>query len=93
MTTQILGYMADPTEEERIKRKREEQTKKAIYFARQRLCGIIAIMVGIIAPIISTEGIAASMLLIPYGTIMVLNNNKMITEEDINEEEYHKSTV
>ena len=93
MTTQILGYMADPTEEERIKRKREEQTKKAIYFAHQRLCGIIAIMVGIIAPIISTEGIAASMLLIPYGIIMVLNNNKMITEEDINEEEYHKSTV
>ena len=93
MTTEILGYMADPTEEERIKRKREEQTKKAIYFAHQRLCGIIAIMVGIIAPIISTEGIAASMLLIPYGIIMVLNNNKMITEEDINEEEYHKSTV
>ena len=50
-------------------------------------------MVGIIAPIISTEGIAASMLLIPYGIIMVLNNNKMITEEDINEEEYHKSAV
>lgn len=84
MTTEILGYMADPTEEERIKRKREEQTKKAIYFARQRLCGIIAIMVGIIAPIISTEGIAASMLLIPYGAIMVVNKEKMITEEEEN---------
>lgn len=84
MTTEILGYMADPTEEERIKRKREEQTKKTIYFAHQRLCGVIAIMVGIIAPIISTEGIAASMLLIPYGAIMVVNKEKMITEEEEN---------
>ena len=84
MVTEIIGYMADPMAEERIKRKKEEQTKKAIYFARQRLCGIIAIMVGIIAPIISTEGIAASMLLIPYGAIMVVSKEKMITEEEEN---------
>ena len=93
MTTEILGYMADPTEDERIKRKKEEQTKKAIYFARQRLCGIIAIMVGIIAPIISTEGIAASIFLIPFGGIMVLSNKEMMTEEEEIHEEYHKSTV
>ena len=54
---------------------------------------MIALIVGIIAPAITHEGIVASFLLIPYGIIMVLNNNKMITEEDINEEEYHKSTV
>lgn len=93
MTTEILGYMADPEEAVRIERERVERVKKELYFTRQRAIGLIALIVGIIAPIISTEGIAASMLLIPYGIIMVLNNNKMITEEDINEEEYHKSTV
>ena len=93
MTTEILGYMADPTEEARLEKERAEYMKKVSYFTRQRTLGIIALITGIIAPIISAEGIAASMLLIPYGIIMVLNNNKMITEEDINEEEYHKSTV
>lgn len=90
MVTEIIGYMADPMEEERIKRKREEQIKRAMYFTRQRLCGIIAIIVGIIAPVISTEGIIASMLLIPYGALMVLNNNKMITEDEESNGQIHK---
>ena len=82
MTTEILGYMADPTEEARAEHQRIKRVKKELYFTRQRTIGLIALIVGIIAPVISTEGIIASMLLIPYGALMVLNNNKMITEEE-----------
>lgn len=93
MVTEIIGYMADPEEAARTEKERVERVKKELYFTRQRTIGLIALVVGIIAPAITHEGIVASFLLIPYGIIMVLNNNKMITEEDINEEEYHKSTV
>ena len=93
MTTEIIGYMADPMAEEKAEKKRVERVKKELYFTRQRTIGLIALIVGIIAPVLTPDGITASFLLIPYGIIMVLNNNKMITEEDINEEEYHKSTV
>ena len=94
MTTEILGYMADPEEEARAEKKRAEYMKKVSYFTRQRTLGIIALITGIIAAFISTEGIVASIFLIPFGGIMVLSNKEMMTEEeDINEEEYHKSTV
>lgn len=93
MTTEILGYIADPEEAARVEHQRIKRVKKELYFTRQRIIGMIALIVGIIAPAITHEGIVASFLLIPYGIIMVLNNNKMITEEDINEEEYHKRTV
>ena len=82
MVTEIIGYMADPMAEEKAEKERVERVKKELYFTRQRTIGLIALIVGIIAPVISTEGIIASMLLIPYGALMVLNNNKMITEEE-----------
>lgn len=84
MVTEIIGYMADPEEAARTERERVERVKKELYFTRQRAIGLIALIVGIIAPVISTEGIIASMLLIPYGALMVLNNNKMITEDEEN---------
>ena len=90
MTTEILGYMADPEEEARVEYQRIKRVKKELYFTRQRIIGMIALIVGIIAPVISTEGIIASMLLIPYGALMVLNNNKMITEEEESNEQIHK---
>ena len=90
MTTEIIGYMADPMAEEKAEKKRVERVKKELYFTRQRTIGLIALIVGIIAPVISTEGIIASILLIPYGTLMVLNNNKMITEEEGSNGQIHK---
>lgn len=90
MTTEILGYMADPEEATRTEQERAERVKKELYFTRQRAIGLIALIVGIIAPVISTEGIIASMLLIPYGALMVLNNNKMITEEEESNGQIHK---
>ena len=92
MTTEILGYMADPEEAVRAEKERAECMKKSMYFIRQRTIGMIALIVGIIAAFISTEGIIASMLLIPYGVIMTLSNNKMITEEHTYEE-HHKNTI
>ena len=90
MVTEIIGYMADPEEAARTERERVERVKKELYFTRQRTIGLIALIVGIIAPVISTEGIIASMLLIPYGALMVLNNNKMITEEEESNGQIHK---
>lgn len=81
MTTEILGYMADPMAEEKAKQEHMKHMQKTMYFIRQKSMGIIAIIVGIIAIIISTEGIAASMLLIPYGIAMTVSKDKMITEE------------
>ena len=93
MTTEILGYMADPTEEARAEKERAEYMKKVSYFTRQRALGIIALITGIIAAFISTEGIVASIFLSPLGGIMVLSNKEMMTEEEEIDEEYHKSTV
>ena len=93
MTTEILGYMADPTEEARAEKERAEYMKKVPYFTRQRALDIIALITGIIAAFISTEGIVASIFLIPFGGIMVLSNKEMMTEEEEIHEEYHKRTV
>lgn len=90
MVTEIIGYMADPEEAARTEREQVERVKKELYFTRQRTIGLIALIVGIIAPVISTEGIIASMLLIPYGALMVLNNNKMITEVEESNGQIHK---
>ena len=93
MTIEILGYMADPEEAARTEKERVEYMKKVSYFTRQRALGIIALITGIIAAFISTEGIVASIFLIPFGGIMVLSNKEMMTEEEEIHEEYHKRTV
>ena len=93
MTTEILGYMADPEEAARTEKERVEYMKKVSYFTRQRALGIIALITGIIAAFISTEGIVASIFLLPFGGIMVLSNKEMMTEEEEIHEEYHKRTV
>ena len=93
MTTEILGYMADPEEAARVEKERAEYIKKVSYFTRQRTLGMIALITGIIAAFISTEGIVASIFLIPFGGIMVLSNKEMMTEEEEIHEEYHKRTV
>ena len=90
MVTEIIGYMADPEEAARTERERVERVKKELYFTRQRIIGMIALIVGIIAPVISTEGIIASMLLIPYGAIMTLSKSEMITEEEESNGQIHK---
>lgn len=90
MVTEIIGYMADPEEAARTERERVERVKKELYFTRQRTIGLIALIVGIIAPVISTEGIIASMLLIPYGVIMILSKSEMITEEEESNGQIHK---
>ena len=95
MTTQILGYIADPNAEEKERQERIKRMEKAMYFIKQRIMGIIAIIVGIVALFATSEGVIASVLLIPYGIAMIVSKEKMITEteKDINEEEHHKSTV
>lgn len=95
MTTQILGYIADPKAEEKERQERIKRMEKAMYFIKQRIMGIIAIIVGIVALFATSEGVIASALLIPYGIAMIVSKEKMITEteKDLNEEEHHKSTV
>lgn len=78
MTTQILGYIANP--EEMGKQNRIKRMEKAVYFLRQRILGIIALLVGIVALFITSEGIIASILLVPSGITLLISKEQMITD-------------
>ena len=82
MTTQIIGYMSDPTSEAMTEEKQRKKMKRTLYFLRQKVVGAAAILTGIIACSVSHEGIVAAMLIIPYGMAMMLGKTKMMTEEE-----------
>lgn len=79
MTTQLLGFMADPTQ--KTENSESERTKREsyIYFIKQKLIGLIAVVIGILALKID-EGITASIFLIPYGFAAMISKSRMITE-------------
>lgn len=80
MTTQIIGFMADPTAESRAEQRRRERKEKAVYFLRQRVLGMLMLIIGIAAPCISMEGITASLFCIPYGLAMLISKERMMTD-------------
>ena len=78
MTTQILGYLADPTETTKttVKRDRVDNT----YYIRQKLLGFAMLILGIVAPIMSAEGVTASLFCIPFGLALIATRGRMMTE-------------
>lgn len=78
MTTQLLGYLADPTTTVRAKTERPDRTDT--YFIRQKLMGLAMLITGIVAPIVSTEGVTASIFCIPFGLALIATKSRMMTE-------------
>lgn len=78
MTTQLLGYLADPTETTKttVKRDRVDNT----YYIRQKLLGFAMLILGIVAPIMSAEGVTASLFCIPFGLALIATRGRMMTE-------------
>ena len=79
MTTQLLGYLADPTQQTRTETKRPDRTD-TYYFVRQKLLGLAMLITGIVAPIVSTEGVTASIFCIPFGLALIATKGRMMTE-------------
>lgn len=79
MRVQLLGYMADPTQQTRTETERPGRTD-TYYFVRQKLMGLAMLITGIVAPIISTEGVTASLFCIPFGLALIATRGRMMTE-------------
>ena len=78
MRVQLLGYLADPTTTARTETERPDRTDT--YFIRQKLMGFAMLITGIVAPIVSTEGVAASIFCIPFGLVLTATKGRMMTE-------------
>lgn len=79
MTTQLLGYLADPTQQTRTETERPGRTD-TYYFVRQKLMGLAMLTTGIVAPIVSSEGVTASLFCIPFGLALIVAKGRMMTE-------------
>lgn len=79
MTTQLLGYLADPTTTARTETARPGRTD-GMYYIRQKLLGFAMLVTGIVAPIVSTEGVTASLFCIPFGLALIATKDRMMTE-------------
>ena len=82
MKVELIGYLADPYEEARRKHERKIRKENFKYFLKQKLIGLLMVTIGIVAVIITAEGITATMFLVPFGLAMVFNSEKMITESE-----------
>lgn len=78
MRVQLLGYLADPTTTVRTEIKRPERTDT--YFIRQKLMGFAMLITGIVAPIVASEGVTASLFCIPFGLALIATKGRMMTE-------------
>ena len=78
MTTQLLGYLADPTETTKTTAKRDRVDNT--YYIRQKLLGFAMLILGIVAPIMSAEGVTASLFCIPFGLALIATRGRMMTE-------------
>lgn len=79
MRVQLLGYLADPATTVRTEIKRPDRTD-TYYFIRQKLMGFAMLITGIVAPIVSTEGVTASLFCIPFGLALIATKGRMMTE-------------
>lgn len=87
MKVELIGFLADPCEEVRKRKRHERKIQKFKYFIRQKLTGVCMVCVGLAAMKATSEGITATMLLVPFGVAMIFSSEKMLTEDDI-----HKNT-
>lgn len=82
MKVELIGFLADPCEEARKTHERKIQREKFKYFLRQKLTGVCMVCVGLAAMKATSEGITATMLLVPFGLAMVFSSEKMLTEDN-----------
>ena len=49
-----------------------------IYYLKQKLCGLIFVIIGCITPIICDEDATVSLLIIPLGLYLIFTKNKIM---------------
>ncbi len=79
MKTELLGYLADPTQQA-IETVQTVNSTDNTYYTRQKLMGFAMLLTGIVAPMVSAEGITASLFCIPFGLAMAFGKGRMINE-------------
>ena len=52
--------------------------KERIYYLKQKLCGLIFVIIGVITPIILDGDATVSLLLIPLGLYLIFTKNKIM---------------
>ena len=52
--------------------------KEPIYYLKQKLCGLIFVIIGVITPIILDGDATVSLLLIPLGLYLIFTKNKIM---------------
>ena len=52
--------------------------RKIMYFLKQKLCGLILVIIGVITPIICDGDATVSLLLIPLGLYLIFTKNKIM---------------
>ena len=53
-----------------------------IYFLKQRLCGLLLIIIGIICPIVCDGDATFSLLVIPLGVFLLLTKHRVMSFRD-----------
>ena len=52
--------------------------KERVYYLKQKLCGLIFVIIGVITPIICDGDATVSLLLIPLGLYLIFTKNKIM---------------
>ena len=52
--------------------------RKIMYYLKQKICGLILVIIGVITPIICDGDATVSLLLIPLGLYLIFTKNKIM---------------
>ena len=52
--------------------------KERIYYLKQKLCGLILVIIGVITPIICDGEATVSVLVVPLGLYLIFTKNKIM---------------
>ena len=55
--------------------------RKIMYYLKQKICGLILVIIGVITPIICDGDATVSLLLIPLGLYLIFTKNKIMLLE------------
>ena len=91
MNTQVKVNYSEPThtykEWEQIHNTQIQKKKKnTIYFAKQKIAGIILIAIGVIIPFILDGDATASIVIIPMGLLLLFTKEKVMVFNGFYEE-------
>ena len=57
--------------------------RKIMYYLKQKFCGLILVIIGIITPIICDGDATVSLLLIPLGLYLIFTKNKIMLIQEL----------